>query len=74
MKQIGLYVHIPFCKSKCSYCDFVSYSSKEELIEEYIKWLCYEIREVGEGIKLDIQNKLKDNVVEKTIYIGGGTP
>ena len=74
MKQIGLYVHIPFCKSKCSYCDFVSYSSKEELIEEYIKWLCYEIREVGEGIKLDIQNKLTDNVVVKTIYIGGGTP
>ena len=34
-KDIGLYIHIPFCKQKCSYCDFVSFSNKEELIERY---------------------------------------
>ena len=30
-KEIGIYVHIPFCKQKCSYCDFCSYAEKEEL-------------------------------------------
>ena len=39
MKEIGIYVHIPFCKQKCYYCDFKSYANKERLIEEYIKWL-----------------------------------
>ena len=74
MKRIGIYVHIPFCMNKCKYCDFISFGGKEALIKEYIKWLCYEIKEVGEGIKKDIQNKYIDNVSVKTIYIGGGTP
>ena len=39
MREIGIYVHIPFCKQKCYYCDFKSYANKEELIEKYIKWL-----------------------------------
>ncbi len=73
MKELGIYVHIPFCKQKCKYCDFVSFSNKEELIEEYIKCLCTEIKEVGESIKSDIKNK-KEDVEIKTIYIGGGTP
>ena len=74
MKEIGLYIHIPFCKQKCKYCDFISFAKKEEMIAEYIKWLCVEIREVGEGIKRDIENKYVDKVKIKTIYIGGGTP
>ena len=74
MKQVGIYVHIPFCKSKCQYCDFISFSGKENLIDEYIECLRFEIREVGQGIKLDIQNKYVDNVEVATIYIGGGTP
>ena len=74
MKDVGIYVHIPFCKQKCYYCDFVSYSDKLELIDEYIKWLNTEIKQVGEGIKLDFQNGINDNVNVKTIYIGGGTP
>lgn len=74
MKEIGIYVHIPFCKQKCYYCDFKSYASKEDIIEEYIKWLKYEIREVGTGNRLDYKNGLDDLVFVKTIYIGGGTP
>lgn len=73
-KNIGLYVHIPFCKKKCEYCDFKSYAGKEKLIEEYIKWLNYEIEEVGEGNRLDYENGLDDLAIVKTVYIGGGTP
>ena len=74
MREIGIYVHIPFCKQKCYYCDFKSYANKEELIEKYIKWLKYEIKEVGEGNKLDYENDLDELVTVNTIYIGGGTP
>ncbi|MHC1720802.1 MAG: radical SAM family heme chaperone HemW [Clostridiaceae bacterium] len=57
----GLYIHIPFCKSKCLYCDFCSYSGKENLMMDYSKALGKEIRSIGDcGIK--------------TIFIGGGTP
>lgn len=61
-KEIGIYVHIPFCKQKCYYCDFVSYCNKDNLIEYYIK-------AVKKEIKLqNIQAPIT------TIYIGGGTP
>lgn len=69
MKEIGIYVHIPFCKKKCVYCDFVSYENKQEQIESYIKWLLVEIEDVATGIKLD-----RKDIIIKTIYIGGGTP
>lgn len=35
--ELGIYIHIPFCKSKCYYCDFTSYTNKEESIQEYIQ-------------------------------------
>ena len=35
-KEIGLYIHIPFCAHKCDYCDFVSFSNKEDIIDKYI--------------------------------------
>lgn len=73
-KNIGLYIHIPFCKKKCDYCDFKSYSGKEELIDEYIKCLKYELKEVGEGNRLDYENNLDKLAIVNTIYIGGGTP
>lgn len=61
-KEIGIYVHIPFCKRKCEYCDFISYSNKNSKIEEYI-----------EAVKKEIElQKIKSEVT--TIYIGGGTP
>ena len=45
MKEIGIYVHIPFCKSKCSYCDFISFPKCEEKINEYINALKKEIEQ-----------------------------
>lgn len=62
-KELGIYVHIPFCKQKCNYCDFVSYTNKCQEIEEYIKCLKKEISLFD----------FKDYIVT-TIYIGGGTP
>lgn len=60
-KEVALYIHIPFCKQKCLYCDFPSFSGKENLMDEYTDALCREI----DGIE-------KVNI--KTIFIGGGTP
>ena len=65
MKEIGMYIHIPFCKSKCYYCDFISFSGKENMIDRYIENLLKE---------LDIYKDLVKNCTIKTIFIGGGTP
>lgn len=67
MNKIGIYVHIPFCKQKCLYCDFISYSNKQDCIEKYIERLKKEIDDVSS--KIDVNS----NIVN-TIYIGGGTP
>ncbi len=64
MKDIGIYIHIPFCIKKCDYCDFISYCNKDNLIEEYI-----------EKLKQEISNELQNKeYIIKTIYVGGGTP
>lgn len=73
-KNVGIYVHIPFCKQKCRYCDFKSYVGKEKIVEDYIKWVKYELAEVGEGNKTDYENGLDDLAIVSTVYIGGGTP
>ena len=62
-KELGIYIHIPFCKQKCNYCDFVSYTNKCDKIGSYINCLEKEIN------SFDFS---KYNVT--TIYIGGGTP
>ena len=64
MKEIGVYIHIPFCVKKCDYCDFISYCDKQNLVEEYIK-------KIKEEINIEL-NKMEYKI--KTIYIGGGTP
>lgn len=68
-KIISLYISIPFCPTRCSYCSFVSHSmeSAYRLIPDYIKFLCREIEIIGKII-----NNLDLKV--DTIYIGGGTP
>lgn len=73
-KEIGLYIHIPFCKKKCNYCDFCSYDNKEELIPNYMKWLQHEIQEVSRTNKQDVIEGRDNPFLVKTIYIGGGTP
>ena len=60
--EIGIYVHIPFCKKKCDYCDFISYCDKGMLISDYIESVIKEIE------SQNIQSKIT------TVYIGGGTP
>lgn len=65
MKNLGIYVHIPFCVKKCDYCDFISFSNKNDLIDKYIETLKQEIK----NYKID-----KEEYVVSTIYFGGGTP
>ena len=65
MKELGIYVHIPFCKRKCAYCDFISFSEKARLIEKYVEALKREINKCKIG---------KEDYMVKTIYFGGGTP
>ena len=70
MNLIGLYIHIPFCKQKCKYCDFISFENcEEDIINDYIKALIEEIKFRANSLKT-IDNKF----LVKTIYIGGGTP
>lgn len=64
-RSLGLYVHIPFCVSKCSYCDFNSYAGLESLFAPYVHALQKEMRDLsGRWGSLPV----------RTIYIGGGTP
>ena len=59
-KCVGLYIHVPFCKSKCPYCNFYSFIPKSEVIDEYCK---------------KIKNNLKKYPYSfDTVYFGGGTP
>lgn len=67
IKELGIYVHIPFCKQKCYYCDFVSYAKSEGRVDEYIKALKKEIKEESNMIN-------NEEYSINTIYIGGGTP
>ena len=61
-RELGVYVHIPFCKRKCEYCDFISYCNKDSLIELYV-----------DALKKEINLQNIQSYID-TIYIGGGTP
>jgi len=63
---LGIYVHVPFCRSKCQYCDFYSLTNKEDSVwDGYLEAVCAHIREAG---------ALAPNHLVDTIYFGGGTP
>lgn len=62
MKEVALYIHIPFCKQKCFYCDFPSYARKDDLMSDYIEALLIELKEKIKGYKV------------RSLFIGGGTP
>ncbi len=67
--KAGLYFHVPFCQSKCPYCDFYSLTDKS-LSDKYVDALCEELfsfDRIGEFVK-------KDKIPVDTIYFGGGTP
>ena len=61
----GIYVHIPFCRHKCSYCDFTSFPDKIDYAEAYMACLYKELKMRGEELK---------NYEFDTVYFGGGTP
>ena len=50
IKKRGIYIHIPFCKQKCGYCDFHSFAKIEDLKGEYVEALCNEIKEFSKHI------------------------
>ena len=63
---LGIYVHVPFCRSKCQYCDFYSVTDKQDsLLDGYLEAVCSHIREAG---------ALAPGYLVDTIYFGGGTP
>ncbi len=63
LKQIALYIHIPFCQRKCNYCSFISFCNKMDKIDLYLDCLIKEM-----------QLRAKSTYQLKSIYIGGGTP
>ena len=63
---LGIYVHVPFCRSKCIYCDFYSIpEANDRLMDEYLKAICAHIKESG---------PLAPGYWVDTVYFGGGTP
>ncbi len=57
----GLYIHLPFCKQKCNYCDFASFAGREFLIDDYLQALA------AEAVRAPVKTC-------DTLYVGGGTP
>lgn len=63
-KPLGLYIHIPFCHTKCTYCDFNTYTGLENLIDDFTESICNEIEFWS----------ITDQYSINSIFIGGGTP
>ena len=61
---LGLYLHVPFCRSKCPYCDFYSFRGDEAQMDRYCAALSQKIRESAVTFSRKVD----------TLYIGGGTP
>ena len=64
MEELGIYIHIPFCKQKCFYCDFCSFANKNEMQGKYVETVINEIKNITH----------KEKYTVTTIYLGGGTP
>jgi oxygen-independent coproporphyrinogen-3 oxidase len=61
----GVYLHIPFCRARCSYCDFATGMYESDLAERYVRALCREI---------SVWSEIENPVAVDTVYFGGGTP
>lgn len=64
--MISIYIHVPFCKQRCLYCDFSTYAGLEYLIPDYINAVCEELKHAS--------SLMGDQDVVHTIFFGGGTP
>ena len=67
----GLYIHIPFCVRKCSYCDFYSLPDRQSAIAGYVQAVLQEAREYSPSF---LSGDLKGELSFQTLYLGGGTP
>ena len=85
MKKLGIYVQVPFCQTKCTYCNFHTGVMARERFAPYVEAVCQEIREHrellrGAGVRLGASCKVKEDSQEwlshrvDTVYLGGGTP
>ena len=76
MKDFGIYIHIPFCRQKCFYCDFPSFAGKERMIGPYLEALEQEMGQVRQRLwdRGEAVFGSAGKLAPGTIYIGGGTP
>src|SRR5207248_7175862 len=65
MRSAGIYIHIPFCRARCSYCDFATGAYESALAEAYVRAVASEITAF---------QSTEDALDADTIYFGGGTP
>ena len=65
LEKLGIYIHIPFCKSKCDYCDFYSLAGAEDRMDAYQKALLAHMKETS---------LVAGKILVDTVYFGGGTP
>ena len=74
-KEFGLYIHIPFCRQKCFYCDFPSFAGREKKIDKYLQALEQEFALLRQRLyQKDNVRDTESKFAPRTIYIGGGTP
>jgi oxygen-independent coproporphyrinogen III oxidase len=66
MELTSVYLHIPFCRHRCAYCDFNTYAGQESKIPAYVLALCDEI--------IQVTGKIQEKLPVHTIFFGGGTP
>jgi oxygen-independent coproporphyrinogen-3 oxidase len=66
LAPVGFYIHVPFCRARCAYCDFVSFAGQDVLLDRYVADLCEEIRLQA------LLAPLPPSV--STVFFGGGTP
>lgn len=66
MAPVSLYLHFPFCRQRCTYCDFNTYAGKEDLVGAYLEALAVEMRRLAQTAPR--------RLTVHTIYFGGGTP
>ena len=75
--NFSLYIHIPFCARRCSYCDFNTYAGLEALIPAYVSALCGEIRLLGTAAREQsaaAEARMAARLPVHTVFLGGGTP
>ena len=69
MNSLGIYISVPFCRAKCTYCNFASGVSSVKAHEQYIARVCEEIRSLRHRLGGAVIPELVDS-----LYLGGGTP